>query len=464
MRPRPPARTAVALAVALSLAQGAAGAGGGAAGEPMFYPSTQDVVTGGPVTPEAFQPAARCGYCHPLQYRQWKGSMHAAAFRDPLYRAVWREAVREGAAGLERICAGCHSPVGTASELVWVRRTGQVVAHPRADEGVTCDFCHSVVRLLPPTRERGAGFLLDPSGPKRGPYRDAVSGFHATQYSDLHTRSELCGVCHDVFHPAGTPAVARTFQEWLRSPYAREGIQCQDCHMVPAGEAALAAAFLEKPVRSGETSAFGTRRTPFFDHGFGGANLLVPRLLNLEERQEGDIVERLRSAAVVELEVPGRAGAGPLRFAVKVRNVGAGHNLPTGMTELRQMWLHVVVVDLGREDRVVWESGGLDASGRLAPGARTFGAHAVDGRGRPTWKPWEVRRIVVDNSIPPRARATEFFEVPLPATWVGPLEVRVRLRYRSMPQEVADRYLEGVRVPVVDMAGARARVRWGDRR
>ncbi len=455
MRQGLPARTAVALAVALPLLHPAGVARGGV---PGFYPTTRDVATGGPVTPGAFQPARRCGYCHPLQYRQWKGSMHAAAFRDPLYRAVWREAVREGGSRLERACAGCHSPVGTAAELVWVRQTGEVVAHPRAEEGVTCDFCHSVVRLLPAAGGGRGGFLLDPSGPKRGPYRDAVSGFHGTQYSDLHTRSAFCGACHDVFHPAGAPAVARTFQEWRRSPYARAGIQCQDCHMVTAGEAALAAAALEKPVRSGETSAFGTERVPFFDHGFGGANLLVPHLLELEGRQDAEIVERLRSAAVVELEAPARAGAGPLRFAVKVRNVAAGHNLPTGMTELRQMWLHVSVVDTGLGGRMVWESGALDPAGRLDAEARTFGAHAVDERGRPTWKPWEVSRIVVDNSIPPRARATEFFEVPLPAGWAGPLEVRVRLRYRSLPQEVADRYLGGVRVPVVDMAAARARV------
>ena len=458
MRQELPARTAVALAAALSLAQPAGAVYGGAGEGPAFYPNTRDVATGGPVATEAFQPAERCGYCHPVQYRQWKGSMHAAAFRDPFYRAMWREAVREGGSGLERICAGCHSPVGTASDLVWVRETGEIVAHPRAEEGVTCDFCHSVVRLLSEPGDRGGGLLLDPSGPKRGPYRDAVSGFHGTQYSDLHTRSAFCGVCHDVFHPAGTPAVARTFEEWRQSPYARAGIQCQDCHMVSAGEAALAAATLEKPVRSGETSAFGTERVPFFDHGFGGANLLVSRLLEPEGRQDADIAERLRSAAVVELEAPGRAGADSLRFAVKVHNVGAGHNLPTGMTELRQMWLHVSVVDIGRGGRVLWESGGLDPAGRLEAGARIFGAHAVDARGRPTWKPWQVRRIVVDNSIPPRARATEFFEVPLPAGWKGPLEIRVRLRYRSIPQEVADRYLGGIQVPVVDMAVARARV------
>jgi hypothetical protein len=440
----------IALATALACAASAAA-------ELPFYPSAINTVTGLPVSPSQFTPAAQCAYCHPLQHEEWRGSMHANAFADPLYQAAWREASRELGGAMDRLCAGCHTPVGTATEQVWIRESGEIVIHPIAQEGVTCDFCHTVAgaELL----ERGgvpgnSGLILDPGGPKRGPYPDAFSTFHETAYSDLHTRSEFCGACHNVFHPVSGTAIARTYEEWKGSVYAAEEIHCQDCHMVPPEVAAGVAATLEKPVLSGLSSNFDTVRSPFYHHTFTGANAAIPALLGFS-RHAGDAVSRLRTAARVGVEVtPAPQPGGEGELMVRVRNTGAGHNLPTSMTELRQMWLHVIVVDEGRGGRVVWESGALDSSGALDPSARTFGAEAVDEAGVPTWKPWKVARIARDNTIPPRAQALETYRFPVPADARGPLRVRATLRYRSFPQGVADRYLDrpGYVVPVVDMA------------
>jgi len=427
------------------------------AADTPFYPSAINTVTGLPVSPDQFTPAERCAYCHPVQHDQWRGSMHANAFADPLYQAAWREASRELGGSMDRLCAGCHTPVGTTTEQVWIRSSGEIVIHPLAEEGVTCDFCHSVERLT--LLERGgnpgnAGLVIIPDGPERGPYADAFSTFHETAYSDLHTRSEFCGACHNVFHPISGTAIARTYEEWKTSVYAREEIHCQDCHMVPPEVAAEVANKLEKPVLTGPSSNFGTQRTPFFHHTFTGANAALPALLGHPAHSE-DAVARLKIAAGVDVafrEEPVPGGIGEVE--VRVRNLRAGHNLPTSMTELRQMWLHVQVLDQGREGRVLWESGALAPDGALDPGARTFGARAVDGSGNPTWKPWQVQRIVADTSIPPRAQALEVYRFSLPEGATGPLRVRAVLRYRSFPQAVADQYLgiPGYRVPTVDMA------------
>lgn len=432
-----------------------------AAAELPFYPSAINTVTGLPASLDAFTPAQRCAYCHPLQHQEWSGSMHANAFADPLYQAAWREASRELGGAMDRLCAGCHTPVGTATEQVWIRKSGEIVIHPLAREGVTCDFCHTVARV--DLLERGgvpgnSGLVLDPAGPKRGPYADAFSTFHETAYSDLHTRSEFCGACHNVFHPVTGAAIARTFEEWRGSVYAAKEIHCQDCHMVPPEVAAQVAATLEKPVLSGPSSNFDTVRTPFYHHTFTGANASIPALLGYP-RPAADAAVRLRVAALVRVEAPAApppGGEGILE--VRVRNVGAGHNLPTGMTELRQAWLHVTVSDEGDAGRVLWESGALDASGALDPAARTYRAEAVDQDGVPTWKPWKVARIARDSTIPPRAQVLETYRFPVPADAKGPLRARATLRYRSFPQEVADRYLPspGYVVPVVDMAAGEA--------
>jgi len=224
--------------------------------------------------------------------------------------------------------------------------------------------------------------------------------------------------------------------------------------MVPPEVAAQVATTMEKPVLSGRSSNFGTQRTPFFRHDFTGANAAIPRLLG-HSRHAGDAAARLQIAATVEVDFRGTPVAGGVgEVEVRVKNLRAGHNLPTSMTELRQMWLHVQVSDGGREGAVVWESGALDAAGNLDPQAKTFGARAVDGDGNPTWKPWQIHRIAEDTSIPPRGEATELYRFAVPVATRGPLRVRAVLRYRSFPQTVADRYLDvaGYRVPTIDMA------------
>lgn len=434
-----------------------------AAEDPTFYPRSLNTATGLLASPGQFAPARDCAYCHPLQHEQWRGSMHASAFVDPFYQAVWREASRETDGRTDRFCAGCHTPVGSLGEQVWIRESGEIVINPRAEEGVTCDFCHTVagIKVLEKGGNPGnAGFAVEPDGPKRGPYADAVSTFHETAYSDLHTRSEFCAGCHNVFHPISNTAIARTYEEWKGSVYAENEIQCQDCHMTAPAAAAQAASTLEKPVQRGVTSVFDTERSPFFDHDFTGANAAVTALLS-HWRAAADARQRLQSAARVALTVPTSAAPGTtLALEARVENARAGHNLPTSLTEIRELWLHAAVRDEGDGGKVLWESGGLDGAGRLDPDARRYGARAVDADGTPTWKPWKIDRITADTSIPPRGAAVEVFQVPLPAGAVGPLRVVVRLRYRSLPQEVADAYLQrpGWKVPVVEMTSAETQV------
>ena len=65
---------------------------------------------------------------------------------------------------------------------------------------------------------------------KSGPWKDSVSTAHAVAYSPLHTSSTLCASCHEYKNALGFP-VLTTYSEWTNSGYAKEGKQCQSCHM-----------------------------------------------------------------------------------------------------------------------------------------------------------------------------------------------------------------------------------------
>ena len=169
--------------------------------------------------------------------------------------------------------------------------------------------------------------------------------------------------------------------------------------------------------------------------------------------------ERLRSAATLEVVVPKRSAAGK-SFALELRvtNVGAGHMLPTSLTELREMWVELAVSD--GKGTLLFESGALTPNGDIPAGAMRFGALAGDADGNVTYKPWEATHFLFKRLIPPKGTETDRFDVPLPAEVNGPLAVRARLLYRSAPPKVV-RLLLGDDAPEleqVEMASASATV------
>jgi hypothetical protein len=144
---------------------------------------------------------------------------------------------------------------------------------------------------------------------------------------------------------------------------------------------------------------------------------------------------RLKSAAKVELTLPQEVRTGGhLQFEIAVHNIAAGHNLPTGVSELRQMWLDVSVVDAN--EKMVFQSGKLDERGRLSNGTLSFGAVAGDDSGKPTFKPWEMTGFLSKRTIPPKGVVRDKIAVSMPEEFTGPLTVDVRLLYRSAPPEV----------------------------
>lgn len=382
--------------------------------DPLSMPSTPTVDLGD------FAGARSCGDCHPTHLAEWSRSVHAHAVRDPLLQALVD--VRRAApdTGPEAFCLQCHSAPGV--------RGGDVIDGFRWDalapitlEGVTCEACHKVQEVL---RDHNAGHLLDPSGPMRGPLSDPTpTGAHSSREAPWMREARFCGSCHDVRERSGLP-LERPYGEWLSSPAAAEGRPCGACHM---------------PARIGRAAAGGPERE-IHDHRFIGVD--VPDGLSTEDAADvrAGVEALLAGAARLDLRLPANAAAGGrLDLVLTATSQVDGHDLPTGSTFNRQLWVELTVDDAA--GRRLYASGTLDSAGDLrdawsdeAPFGDadlwSFSSELVDAHGQRTRLSHEAVEHRSRALQPLQARTvTRFVEVPADAT--GPLTVRARLRFRA---------------------------------
>ena len=166
--------------------------------------------------------AESCGNCHNEIYAEWKTTMHAQAWTDPLFQSDW--------ADLDKpyMCTYCHTPVGQQRELIvkGLKDISPVIAkgdkNPDFDpklqqEGVTCVACH----------------LRD--GKIRSPFPiEEADAPHAVVYEPAQGTQETCRYCHYIeqrnFTKLKRPLID-TFNEW--EEYKKKGgtKMCLECHM-----------------------------------------------------------------------------------------------------------------------------------------------------------------------------------------------------------------------------------------
>jgi cytochrome c553 len=431
-------------------------------------PSLAQADASRPLTPQDWEDPAICGGCHTIQYQGWKGSMHSNAFKDPIFQAEWALAEKEVGGNIGNLCGGCHSPVGMLTRTIQFDpgkgKHGGFSAPAIAENGVFCDVCHTISGTTfhkASVMEHGNGsYVSSPGRVKRGPIQDAKSPYHETAYSEHHTQSAFCGNCHNIFNPINQFPLERTYDEWKYSVYAQNGVQCQDCHMVPV-ETAMWVADTLTPARKLQDHQLGGKagigaekaREIVHGHGFVGGNAVITAVMgDPDSRRHAAIaIKRLRSVADLDLTLSEIPGQGSLhKLAVKVTNRRAGHDIPTSLTFVRELWLDIRVVD--ENDRELFRSGALDSHDEIDPDATMFKAYAVDKDGKPAQFIWTVARFERRTTIPPKGHhvSNYYFNVPEGTTQ---LKVRAKLNYRSFSQHFVDHLLgEGkLKVPTVAM-------------
>ncbi len=398
-----------------------------------------------------------CGMCHPRQLEELEGSMHSAAHHDPLYRAFAELARREAGEEVYAYCSGCHSPASVVSGLV--PGTPEEELPEVAKAGVTCSVCHLVSELTGhsgPWGEPGnASFVLDPGRTVRGPIAEiARTPAHGAEAAEFMGTSEFCASCHTIIHPLNGLRIEHTYEEWKNSIYAEKGIQCQDCHMRSVEDAVRVAETLTPIEETGTWAVKGPER-PIRRHTFVGGNANADVLAH-GPRHAAEAEARLKSAATLAVEAPADAAPGEaVELVVVVTNVAAGHNLPTSLTELREMWVHLVVRDAAGE--VVFESGALEEDGEIPEDAIRFGAHTVDANGELTVKPWEAVAFSWKRLVPPKGSTRDRLVCEIPPESRGPWTIEAGLYYRSAPPWVIREVMgeEAFEQKTVEMATAR---------
>jgi hypothetical protein len=191
---------------------------------------------------------------------------------------------------------------------------------------------------------------------------------------------------------------------------------------------------VEKP---GKAALNGKIRPRVFAHTFTGANVTLHKYFNEEEKAE-KVRAMLESAAKVQIvDAPEVARAGePLTIRVRVENVGAGHKLPTGFPEGREVWVDFQVTDeAGRE---VYRLGAI-RDGQTEQGTRSFKAVLGDAHGDVVdLNVWEADRILSDTRILPKGFVEVEYVFNVPADAKGKLAIVADLKYMSFPQKMLD--------------------------
>ncbi len=282
--------------------------------------------------------AGRCGECHEKMYDEWEVSAHAAAMTSSLYKASVADAK-------DASCDRCHAPLASLAPKDIV-----------AEEGVTCDVCHTL-REPSPSKDGGSFRLAVDDMVKYGPRCDLKDHyFHRMGCSKEHSQAQICGSCH-WWEPRGIP-VFTEYADWKAGPQAAEGTQCQDCHM-PDEKAPLATG---SPVRTGVPH-----------HGLLG------------------IASDLRARALgLELEAEAGAAGQPPNVHITIHNNNAGHAVPAGLPERR------IAVTVTSRDA---------AGAALATQTTQLGRKLVDGAGAEV-PFWRATRVASDTRIAPGSQWT----------------------------------------------------------
>jgi len=230
--------------------------------------------------------------------------------------------------------------------------------------------------------------------------------------------STFCGSCHDVTLLNGF-RLEEAFSEYRDSPAAARGVTCQDCHMGKIqgkvsgynhGPAAVVGDVPTKP-RKLTNHIFAGPDHSVIHPGIFPHNAEAQQLATLREWLEFDVeggwgtdefedtvsesykfpeawesvdvrydareiieeqLERLEFVRQKRLEVlrngygigdivTEKSEADGIEFKVQVKNITDGHNVPTGFTGERLVWLRITVTD--STGKVVFKSGDTDPNG-----------------------------------------------------------------------------------------------------
>lgn len=229
----------------------------------------------------------QCADCHREIHDEWKGSHHWYSWLNPEPR---RKELSDNFRNKD--CIPCHAP-RPMLEVGFGKRP--LEREDRREDGVNCFTCHKFQNAMLTANELSPAAAGAPCQP--------------VTWEPI-AEMRLCSPCHDQH---------KVEQDWLRSRFAVEGPDyqdCNDCHMP----------WTEGPPTRGST------RTRHRGHAFHGAHdEAMLRSAGTFRAARIDAGEAM-SVAIREMSGrdfdPGEKADSTRRVLIDVTNSGTGHNLP----------------------------------------------------------------------------------------------------------------------------------------
>lgn len=349
---------------------------------------------------------ASCATCHPAQSDAFATSAHSRSSSSPVLEAMLPRVESAWGAAARARCESCHAP-----------------AHSSAEDDVTCISCHAAVGNR---AERDGRLVVDPGAGLAGPFDDAeadAQGAHATRRGSFLASPSLCATCHEVTGPE--LFVEPTWTEHQASPAFAEGEHCADCHM-PALEPA--------PIATAATRSRARR-----DHSFVGFD--PPWDAPPDEAARAAERTRALLASALALRARVAADGDTVAIEIEIENVARGHDVPTGVSMLRDLAV---------------EATHLDAHGApLAAPERVLELADRPMRGElPVALPTDADRIEVRRLAPGEIRTAHLAPPP------GTASTELRVVARAIRRDALDALgLEALETPTHVLAEARVDLR-----
>lgn len=408
---------------------------------------------------EDWTSSAKCKSCHSEIFKQWSNSNHKHMVgSNPYYMVMETLAGEVEGEGFRKWCMSCHNPSALLNghdktthdmEGNFLRdeifeKDGQGLIADfkeqdnfRLEEGVSCVTCHRITDASSKgnasytlTLERKKYALEDSKAPLGHWFSEKLINSnpdeHKKSYMDpLYKESRYCASCHDEFHPKNGIAIVSTFKEWEKSEFNNPTDKskhktCIDCHMTNLKDGKFS------PLKGTSTDG-GVIKEDVKVHYFSGSNHFLSGLK--DKKNEEQTIELLKSSAKLDVDVKDNV------LSVGVTNVGAGHHLPTGVADFRELWLDVSVKD--RDGKLVFSSGKLKEDGNIEDDSRLFQKVFGDEEGKPVGLLfWRYKILLKDTRIPSKQRRVESFALASSVKY--PLSVEVKLNFRIYPQWTTD--------------------------
>ena len=413
--------------------------------------------------------SAKCKSCHLTIFEQWADSNHRnLASSNPYYMVQEALAAKDMGEDFRQWCMQCHNPsaVTTKQKATSHSMNGNFLANEFLDkgatilennfkkhgnfqleEGVSCVACHRITKV---DKKGNGSYSLNLSQRKKYPFEDSDSiigqwlgekfinskpNIHKQSYSnDLYKDSKYCASCHNELvpnHKNISPSVigkkiVSTYDEWEQSSFNNpkdpsKHKSCIDCHMTNMENGDFA------PLK-GISTIGGKVKKDIKVHYFSGSNHFLSGLKS--KIHEEQTIQLLKTSAKLDMSFKDK------KLEVGVKNVGAGHHLPTGVADFRELWLDIEIKD--KNGKIIFTSGKLNKDGDIKKDARLFQKVFGDKNGKPVGLLfWRYEKILSDTRIPAGERRTEIYDLNA-ITINYPIKVIAKLNFRIYPQWITN--------------------------